>query len=77
MVNKKFSKKKPIILVKRVLNDKGQLDRIDVEIYSESLREILFEINKDVQGIDMTGEVPTVRSSCSYSFPPDLTSPLG
>ncbi|KIP06048.1 hypothetical protein PHLGIDRAFT_119307 [Phlebiopsis gigantea 11061_1 CR5-6] len=61
VVNKKFSKKKPIILVKRVLNDKGQLDRIDVEMYSESLREILFEINKDVQGIDMTGEVPTVE----------------
>lgn len=60
VVNKKFSKKKPIILVKRVLNDKGKLDRVEIEIYSEPLREILIEINKDVEGIDLTGVIPTV-----------------
>lgn len=66
-MNKKFSKKKPIILVERVLNDKGKHERTDVEIYSEPLREVLIEVNRDVQGIDLTGEIPTV-CACFPSF---------
>lgn len=60
--------KKPILLVKRIINSKGQHEDTQVEIHHEALRSLLAEIHRDVEGVDLTTKKPTVSlvvSMCS------------
>lgn len=60
--------KKPILLVKRNINSRGQHEDTQVEIHHEALRSLLAEIHRDVEGVDLTTKKPTVSlvvSMCS------------
>lgn len=51
---------KAMIVVKRLIDSKGQLDDTVIEIYHDGLRDVLLEINKDVRGLKLTARIPTV-----------------
>ncbi|GJE84885.1 P-loop containing nucleoside triphosphate hydrolase protein [Phanerochaete sordida] len=59
-VSKKLSKKKPILLVKRIINPNGTPGRTEIDILSEPLRKVLLDIHEDVQGLDLTSRTPSV-----------------
>ncbi|EKM59476.1 uncharacterized protein PHACADRAFT_249997 [Phanerochaete carnosa HHB-10118-sp] len=61
-VSKKLSKKKPILLVKRIINADGTPGRKEIDILSEPLRVVLQDIHRDVQGTDLSSRTPTVNT---------------
>jgi len=52
---------KAIILVKRLIDARGQLSDTIIEIHQEALRQILLHINRDVEGFDLSAQEPSVR----------------
>ncbi|GJE90661.1 AAA family ATPase [Phanerochaete sordida] len=56
----KIKKKRPILLVKRLINSRGQYEGTEVEIHHDGLRAVLAEINRDVPGLDLTTQKPSV-----------------
>ena len=60
----KLWKKKPILLVKRLIDSRGQHEGTQIEIYHEELQMFLAEIHCDVQGIDLTTKNPSVSPLC-------------
>lgn len=62
-VSKKLTgRKRPILLVKRIINPDGTPGRKEIDILSEPLRTVLLEIHDDVQGLDLTSRTPTVNT---------------
>lgn len=57
---RKISKKKPILLVKRLINSRGQFEGKDIDILSQPLLQVFLDINEDVEGLDLTVYEPTV-----------------
>ena len=55
------SKRRPVLLVKRIMASNGQYQRTEIDILSEHLLEVLKELNKDVQGLSLTAR-PTVQN---------------
>ncbi|TBU57514.1 P-loop containing nucleoside triphosphate hydrolase protein [Dichomitus squalens] len=56
----KISRKKPILLVKRRIDSRGQLEGTVIEIHHEGLQALLAEINRGVKGLDLTSKTPSV-----------------
>lgn len=56
------SKRKPVLLVKRIMGGDGSYQRTQIDILSEPLREVLVELNKDVLGLEITGRNPSVST---------------
>ena len=61
----KLWKKKPILLVKRLIDSRGQHEGTQIDIFHEELQSFLAEINRDVQGIDLTTKKPSVSPLCN------------
>lgn len=58
--DKKLDRKKPVLVERRIINHKGQHTHTEVDIKSPTLRDILIEINKDVEGLSLLKEPPFV-----------------
>lgn len=63
--DKKLDKKKPVLVERRIINYKGQHTHTEVDIKSLALRDLLIDINKDVEGLSLKKEPPFVSV-----FPP-------
>ena len=61
----KLWKKKPILLVKRLIDSRGQHEGTQIDIFHGKLQSFLAEINRDVQGIDLTTKRPSVSPLCN------------
>ena len=58
--DKKLDRKKPVLVERRIINHKGQHTHTEVDVKSPALRNILIEINKDVEGLSLLKEPPFV-----------------
>ena len=58
--DKKLDRKKPVLVERRIINHKGQHTHTEVDVKSPALRDILIEINKDVEGLSLLKEPPFV-----------------
>ena len=61
--DKKLDKKKPVLVERRIINYKGVHTHTEVDIKSHALRDLLIDINKDVEGLSLKKEPPFVRLS--------------
>lgn len=52
---KSIHSKKPVLVIRRMINSRGHYDHTEIDIMSHRLREILAEINQDVLGFRLTG----------------------
>ncbi|KAF8522857.1 P-loop containing nucleoside triphosphate hydrolase protein, partial [Gautieria morchelliformis] len=57
-VKKRVSDKKPVLLVLRIIDHRGQLERTEIEIKSQALCDVLMDINSDVQGLELNRNPP-------------------
>lgn len=53
-----------ILLVKRILDVTGQPQQTVVDIMHEPLRQLLADINRNVEGVQLTTQNPTVYMGC-------------
>ncbi|EKM58422.1 uncharacterized protein PHACADRAFT_252732 [Phanerochaete carnosa HHB-10118-sp] len=66
VIAEKLKKKKPIILVKRHIDSRGQLEGTQLDIYHEGLRTVLLEINRNVRGLELTARTPTIDTNVLF-----------
>ena len=59
--DKKLDRKKPVLVERRIINFKGVHTHTEVDIKSHALRDVLIDINKDVEGLSLKKEPPFVR----------------
>ncbi|TFY64130.1 hypothetical protein EVJ58_g2831 [Rhodofomes roseus] len=59
-------KMKAIIVVKRLIDSRGQLSDTVIEINQEALRRVLLHINEGVMGLELTARKPTVKSQVFF-----------
>ncbi|KAG2123316.1 P-loop containing nucleoside triphosphate hydrolase protein [Suillus cothurnatus] len=52
---KRLSQKKPAIVVRRIMDHRGQYNRTEIDIRSQELREVLMEMHQGVEGLDLLG----------------------
>ena len=50
---KKVNKKRPLLVVRRIIDSRGQLERTEIDIKSDALCEVLININKDVRNLKL------------------------
>ncbi|KAK0464301.1 P-loop containing nucleoside triphosphate hydrolase protein [Desarmillaria tabescens] len=55
------SSKKPVLVVRRLIDSKGRHNGTEVDIMSTGLRDIIAEINNDVLGFRIAGDTATVE----------------
>lgn len=58
--DKKLDRKKPVLVERRIINHKGQHTHTEVDVKSPALRDVLIEMNKDVEGLSLLREPPFV-----------------
>lgn len=58
--DKKLDRKKPVLVERRIINHKGQHTHTEVDLKSPALRDVLIEMNKDVEGLSLLKEPPFV-----------------
>ncbi|OAX38624.1 P-loop containing nucleoside triphosphate hydrolase protein [Rhizopogon vinicolor AM-OR11-026] len=56
--SKKLNHKKPVLVVRRLINSKGQYIGTEIDIKSVTLCEVLIEIHKDVEGLELMRSEP-------------------
>lgn len=59
--DKSLDRKKPVLVERRIINHKGIHTHTEVDVKSQKLRDILIDINKDVEGLSLKKEPPFVR----------------
>jgi|ERR1700722_7987514 len=59
--HKKVNKKKPLLIVRRIIDSRGQYQSTEVDIKSEALCDLLLTINEDVYGLTLTKSRAIVR----------------
>ncbi|KAL2037820.1 hypothetical protein N7G274_009545 [Stereocaulon virgatum] len=64
--DKKLDKKKPVLVERRIINHKGQHTHTEVDVKSLALRDILIELNKDVEGLSLKKEPPLADPSLFF-----------
>lgn len=52
--------KKVVLVVRRIVDRRGQVQRTEIDIRSAALCQVLMEINRDVEGLELTRAQPTV-----------------
>jgi hypothetical protein len=55
--------KKPVLLIRRQIDDKGRFTGTEVDIVSTALQEVVTEMNEDVLGFNLSGSRGTVSLS--------------
>ncbi|KAJ7047085.1 P-loop containing nucleoside triphosphate hydrolase protein [Mycena alexandri] len=59
---KKLGTKKPILVVRRIIDRKGQHSGTQIDIRSPGLVQVLLDINKDVESLSLTPNNPTIET---------------
>jgi hypothetical protein len=62
---KKYSSKKAVLIVRRIINEKGQHTDTEVDIRSRWLAQVMQKINGDVEGLSLKKFPPCV---CTLSW---------
>lgn len=57
---KSLDRKKPVLVERRIINHKGIHTHTEVDVKSPKLRDLLIDINKDVEGLSLRKEPPFV-----------------
>ncbi|KAJ7349861.1 P-loop containing nucleoside triphosphate hydrolase protein [Mycena albidolilacea] len=73
---KQLSSKKPVLVVRRIINEKGQYNSTEVDIKSTRLCQLLLEINGDVEGLSLTLHNPIILSRELFHCRPRLLERL-
>lgn len=68
VIPKKLKKKKAIIVVKRLINSKAQLESTIIEIHQEALIEVLQEIHGDIEAFGFSESDRTVSQVVHMSL---------
>ncbi|KAJ7201265.1 P-loop containing nucleoside triphosphate hydrolase protein [Mycena pura] len=64
--------KKPVLVIRRQINEKGQYDGTKIDIVGTRLRDVLTEVNHDVYGFKLTGDKGTVDPNALFYCRPRL-----
>lgn len=64
--DKSLDRKKPVLVERRIINHKGIHTHTEVDVKSQQLRDILIDLNKEVEGLSLKKEPPFVRLAASY-----------
>ncbi|KAF8576015.1 P-loop containing nucleoside triphosphate hydrolase protein [Ramaria rubella] len=65
----KFSNKKPALVVRRIINSKGQHVATKVDVRSPALCEVLQGLNDDVEGSELSRNPPVVSDNYGLHYP--------
>ncbi|KAI5116472.1 hypothetical protein M0805_001635 [Coniferiporia weirii] len=57
-IQKKLSKKRPVLVVRRLIDSRGQYEGTEIDIKSKCLCKVLMEINEGVKGLGLTKSRP-------------------
>ncbi|ETW80179.1 AAA+-type ATPase [Heterobasidion irregulare TC 32-1] len=58
--------KKVVLVVRRIVNTQGQVESTEIDIKSAALCQVLMEINRDVEGLELTRAQPTANSQLFF-----------
>jgi hypothetical protein len=58
---KKINSKKPVIVVRRIIDARGQHETTKVDIKSDALCDLILHINRDMESSEFTKAQPEVR----------------
>ncbi|KAJ7762396.1 P-loop containing nucleoside triphosphate hydrolase protein [Mycena maculata] len=73
---KKLSNKKPVLVVRRLIDDKGRHNGTEVDVKSVGLCQVLLELNADVEGFSLTFHNPVIQSREMFHCRPALIERL-
>ncbi|KAJ7492123.1 P-loop containing nucleoside triphosphate hydrolase protein [Mycena latifolia] len=73
---KKLSSKKPVLVVRRIIDEKGRHSGTEVDIKSVPLCQLLLDINTDVEGLTLTFNNPVIQSRELFQCRPGLIKRL-
>lgn len=62
LFSKRYSRRKPVLVIRRIIDYKGRHERTVVDIRSQFVANALIEINKDVEDLDLNKTPPEVHS---------------
>ncbi|KAJ7103087.1 P-loop containing nucleoside triphosphate hydrolase protein [Mycena belliarum] len=74
--SKKLSNKKPVLVVRRVINRKGEHVATEIDVKSAALVSVLLDINKDVESLTLTPTNPLITSQELFHCRPALARKL-
>lgn len=55
---------KTVLVVRRIITKQGNVSGTEVDVKSTLLRDVLLDLNKDVEGLELHKSTPMVRLSC-------------
>ncbi|KAJ7492168.1 P-loop containing nucleoside triphosphate hydrolase protein [Mycena latifolia] len=73
---KKLANKKPVLVVRRIINRKGEHSGTEIDIKSAALASLLLGINKDVESLTLTPNHPVIKSKELFHCRLSLTGKL-
>ncbi|KAJ7054051.1 P-loop containing nucleoside triphosphate hydrolase protein [Mycena amicta] len=73
---KKLNSKKPVLVVRRLIDEKGRHTETEVDIKSGALCRVLLEINSDVEGLTLTYHNPVMETKELFNCRPRLLKRL-
>ncbi|KAF7302929.1 AAA family [Mycena kentingensis (nom. inval.)] len=74
--SKKLNSKKPVLVVRRLINEKGRHNGTEIDVKSAALCQVLLEINSDVEGLSMTFHNPVIQTKEMFNCRPRLLQRL-
>lgn len=60
ILNRKYRKRNPVLVVRRIIDYKGRYNGTVVDVMSKVVADILFDINKDVENLTLNQVPPQV-----------------
>ncbi|KAJ6623166.1 P-loop containing nucleoside triphosphate hydrolase protein [Mycena sp. CBHHK59/15] len=73
---KKLSNKKPVLIIRRLIDEKGRHTGTEIDIKSTILCQVLLEINSDVEGLTLTANNPVINPKQFFHCGPGLAKKL-
>ncbi|KAJ6601315.1 P-loop containing nucleoside triphosphate hydrolase protein [Mycena vulgaris] len=73
---KKLSNKKPVLVVRRLIDEKGRHNGTEIDIKSGGLCQVLLDISADVEGLTLTFHNPIIQSRELFQCRPGLVKRL-
>ncbi|KAJ7508569.1 P-loop containing nucleoside triphosphate hydrolase protein [Mycena galericulata] len=73
---RKLNNKKPVLIVRRLIDEKGRHSGTEVDVKSVPLCQLLLDINADVEGLSLTFNNPIIQSNELFQCRPGLLKRL-
>ncbi|KAJ7642836.1 P-loop containing nucleoside triphosphate hydrolase protein [Mycena rosella] len=73
---KKLSNKKPVLVVRRLIDEKGRHSGTEIDVKSVPLCQVLLDINNDVEGLSLTFNNPIIQTRELFQSRPGLIKRL-